>query len=39
MYLMTKYARLGPASLETGRYHGEKASGGALPTGTPAKNI
>ncbi|MHB1292018.1 MAG: cytochrome ubiquinol oxidase subunit I [Sulfuricella sp.] len=29
MYLMFKYARLGPASLGTGKYHGE--AGGVLP--------
>jgi cytochrome d ubiquinol oxidase subunit I len=39
MYLMTKYARQGPASLGTGKYHDEKAAGGALPTGTPAIRI
>lgn len=39
MVLMTKYARQGPASLGTGKYHGEKAAGGALPAGAPAKNI
>jgi cytochrome d ubiquinol oxidase subunit I len=38
MYLMTKYARLGPASLGTGKYHGETA-GGALPAGAPAQKI
>ena len=26
MYLMFKYARLGPSSLETGRYHFEKGN-------------
>ncbi len=31
IYLMTKYARLGPASLGTGRYHGE-----VPPAGRPA---
>jgi cytochrome d ubiquinol oxidase subunit I len=39
MVLMTKYARQGPASLGTGRYHGERASGGALPAGAPANRI
>ncbi len=39
MYLMTKYARQGPSSLGTGKYHGEKASGGALPAGAPAQKI
>jgi cytochrome d ubiquinol oxidase subunit I len=36
MYLMTKYARLGPASLGTGKYHGETTAGGALPAGAVA---
>jgi cytochrome d ubiquinol oxidase subunit I len=26
---MTKYARQGPASLGSGKYHGEQAAGGA----------
>jgi cytochrome d ubiquinol oxidase subunit I len=39
MVLMTKYARQGPSSLGTGKYHGEKASGGALPAGAPAQQI
>ncbi|MEW6025574.1 MAG: cytochrome ubiquinol oxidase subunit I, partial [Pseudomonadota bacterium] len=39
MYLMVKYARQGPASLGTGRYHGEKSSGGALPAGALAQKI
>jgi len=44
MYLMTKYARQGPASLGTGRYfgesnHGERAAGGALPAGAAADKI
>jgi cytochrome d ubiquinol oxidase subunit I len=39
MYLMVKYARQGPASLGTGRYHNEKAAGGALPAGAPAQKI
>jgi cytochrome d ubiquinol oxidase subunit I len=39
MYLMTKYARQGPASLGTGKYHNEKAAGGALPAGAPANRI
>ena len=36
MYLMTKYARQGPASLGTGKYHGETTAGGALPAGAVA---
>jgi cytochrome d ubiquinol oxidase subunit I len=37
VYLMAKYARLGPASLGTGRYHGEtKHGGGTIPVGAPA---
>jgi cytochrome d ubiquinol oxidase subunit I len=36
MYLMTKYARLGPASLGTGKYHGETTAGGAQPAGAVA---
>jgi len=36
MYLMTKYARQGPASLESGKYHGEQTADGALPAGAPA---
>jgi cytochrome d ubiquinol oxidase subunit I len=39
MYLMVKYARQGPASLGTGRYHNEKAAGGALPAGAAAQQI
>ncbi len=39
MYLMTKYARQGPASLGTGKYHGEKDAGGALPAGAAADKI
>jgi len=39
MYLMTKYARQGPASLGTGKYHGERATGGALPAGAPADKL
>jgi cytochrome bd ubiquinol oxidase subunit I len=39
MVLMTKYARLGPASLGTGKYHGEKTAGGALPAGAVADKI
>ena len=44
MFLMVKYARLGPASLGTGRYfgesgHGEPVSGGALPAGAPAQKL
>jgi cytochrome d ubiquinol oxidase subunit I len=30
LYLMFKYARRGPGSLGTGRYHGEQSVGGAL---------
>ncbi len=30
LYLMFKYARRGPGSLGTGRYHGEQGSGGPL---------
>jgi cytochrome d ubiquinol oxidase subunit I len=36
MYLMVKFARKGPSSLGTGRYHGERASGGTLPAGAAA---
>jgi len=39
MYLMTKYARQGPASLGTGKYHGEIAAGGALPAGAAADKL
>lgn len=39
MFLMTKYARLGPASLESGKYHGEQTAGGALPASAPAHKI
>jgi cytochrome d ubiquinol oxidase subunit I len=39
MYLMTKYARQGPASLGTGKYHNEQATGGALPAHAPANRI
>ena len=44
MFLMTKYARQGPASLGTGKYHGEIAaspnhSGGALPAGAVADKL
>jgi cytochrome d ubiquinol oxidase subunit I len=35
MYLMVKYARLGPSSLGLGKYHHERA-GGALPANAPA---
>jgi len=38
LYLMTKYARQGPSSLGTGKYHGE-AVGGALPTGASTQKI
>lgn len=37
MYLMVKFARLGPSSLHTGRYHGEaNAGGGAITHHAPA---
>ncbi|PWV60121.1 cytochrome ubiquinol oxidase subunit I [Plasticicumulans acidivorans] len=36
MYLMIKFARLGPGSLGTGRYYGETSGGGALPAHAPA---
>lgn len=37
VYLMTKYARMGPSSLGTGKYYGEiKLGGGAIPPGAPA---
>lgn len=37
MYLMVKFARQGPSSLHTGRYHGEAhAAGGAIPKHAPA---
>jgi cytochrome d ubiquinol oxidase subunit I len=39
MYLMVKYARQGPASLGTGKYHDEKTAGGALPAGAAADKI
>jgi cytochrome d ubiquinol oxidase subunit I len=44
MYLMTKYARQGPASLGTGKYHGEANlnktwAGGALPAGAAADKL
>jgi cytochrome d ubiquinol oxidase subunit I len=39
MVLMTKYARQGPSSLGSGRYHGEHATGGVLPAGAPANRI
>ncbi|MFN3545647.1 MAG: cytochrome ubiquinol oxidase subunit I [Thiobacillus sp.] len=39
MYLMLKYARQGPASLGSGKYHGEKAVGGALPAGAVAAKL
>ena len=34
MYLMFKYARLGPSSLGTGRYHKESVSGPITLQGT-----
>ena len=39
MYLMVKFARQGPSSLHTGRYHGESGSGGALPVHAPAHRV
>jgi cytochrome d ubiquinol oxidase subunit I len=39
IYLMTKYARLGPASLGTGKYHSEQTAGGALPAGAVANKV
>ncbi|OGU20563.1 MAG: cytochrome d terminal oxidase subunit 1 [Hydrogenophilales bacterium RIFOXYD1_FULL_62_11] len=44
VYLMQKYARLGPSSLGTGKYfgegsHGEQAAGGALPAGVGANKV
>ncbi|OYY81864.1 MAG: hypothetical protein B7Y33_00915, partial [Hydrogenophilales bacterium 16-62-9] len=44
VYLMQKYARLGPSSLGTGKYfgegsHGERAAGGALPAGAVADKV
>ncbi len=41
MYLMVKFARQGPSSLQTGRYHGEstQGGGGAMPAHAPAKNV
>lgn len=39
VYLMRKYVRLGPASLGTGKYHGEQAAGGALPAGSPSNRV
>jgi cytochrome d ubiquinol oxidase subunit I len=36
MYLMFKFARLGPSSLGTGRYHWEHSAGGALSAAVPA---
>ncbi len=40
MYLMVKYARLGPSSLGTGKYHGEgPLGGGAIPAGAPADKV
>jgi cytochrome d ubiquinol oxidase subunit I len=35
IYLMQRFARQGPSSLGTGRYHGERG-GGALPAGSAA---
>ena len=39
MYLMTKYARQGPASLGSGKYHGEQTAGVVLPAGAPVHKI
>jgi len=36
MYLMIKYARLGPSSLHTGQYHHEKLAAEAAPKSTLA---
>jgi cytochrome d ubiquinol oxidase subunit I len=36
MYLMVKYARIGPSSLGLGKYHHEQTGGGALPANAPA---
>jgi cytochrome bd ubiquinol oxidase subunit I len=37
MYLMVKFARQGPSSLHSGRYHGEgNSGGGAIPAHAPA---
>jgi cytochrome d ubiquinol oxidase subunit I len=35
IYLMFKFARLGPSSLHTGRYHFERLGGPTSPTGGP----
>jgi cytochrome d ubiquinol oxidase subunit I len=37
MFLMIRYARLGPASLGTGRYDGERASAPIHPLPDPAR--
>ncbi len=39
VYLMRKYVRLGPASLGTGKYHGEQAAGGALRAGAASNKV
>ncbi len=43
MYLMVKFARQGPSSLHTGRYHGENHGqphgGGTAPMHAPAKQL
>ncbi len=39
IYLMRKYVLLGPASLGTGKYHGEQSTGGALPAGAASNEI
>ena len=39
LYLMTKYARQGPSSLGTGKYHGETDGDGALPAGASTQKI
>ena len=36
LYLMFKFARKGPSSLGTGRYHWEQSAGGAIPANAPA---
>ena len=39
MYLMIKYARLGPSSLGLGKYHHEHTGGGPLPVNAPAAKL
>jgi cytochrome d ubiquinol oxidase subunit I len=36
IFLMFKFARLGPSSIHTGRYHHERTTGGAGGGATPA---